>query len=907
MQKVVGFGLWVVLALCLLAGRSAWAAGQVYLSIGSDTAVWNAPGGLDVGKYREHFSPDVYTRPDQNAYRVIDPAFRAQLTDSYGLPMKLTWWILVGSAYGQSDNANVPVPNLMPLYLMQHYHGEVLRQLGDEVSLHYHTFYWSDYNSDGIYYWNEARTFHECRADWDLALAQSLVEEEVFPVSFRSGWHYMDNEWQQYLNELLLFSMDDDSPLVKGWSNLEPTFNVLDWSRAPTNFVPFHPATNDYQVPGDGAGWNVHCVKFPNVTQAMVDAVFAQAAGGTDQVVSFWGHLPESDFPSNLAKMDALAHNSASNYPTVMFRYCTAIEAMQRWLQTADHTPPNLDVSENSTGEAVTLSLATDETIFQPQPFVAVKDIYQHYSIVPCASAGSNRWTAPLPVPRAQLAKVGIAVTDTSGNLTTRVIRYLPDDVYIDNLDPQYSELMGDWTQNTNAAWGTDSRVATLAPNSTAKVRWTLPVSAAASYTVFAQVPAVALPAGNVSFSLRVSGSNLFTTHFPDPLPPNQWVYLGTASLDPGQINEVDMEVSAGDQTNTMAVADVLKLSPLVYPMPGFITNVHVEAEDQTANVTWTTTAPATGQIDYGLDASYGAFSPTNSWLDTAHVITLFPLKPGIPYSFRINSEANGLISSTQGSFITSNSPTPPPAQTLFGITQPWHYSTNNLDNAPEWKARDFDDSSWPTGPGLLWVDVRPGGPDPAVQPKSTPLPANPETGFPFVTYYFRTHFLFTNSLAGTTLTLSNFVDDGAVFYLNGIEVYRTNMATFPAAITNSTLATAYKCDGDATCPLVFSLGADALTNLAVGDNVLAAEVHNYSRDSVDITFGSALYCVHVTPPPTSLRYLHSAQSVTLYWSGSGFTLQRASGVASSDWADLSGTSPYQINDSATAFYRLRY
>lgn len=54
-----------------------------------------------------------------------------------------------------------------------------------------------------MFYWNEAQTFHECRVDFDQALAQSLLEEEVFPVSFRSDWHYMDNEWQQYLNQLL--------------------------------------------------------------------------------------------------------------------------------------------------------------------------------------------------------------------------------------------------------------------------------------------------------------------------------------------------------------------------------------------------------------------------------------------------------------------------------------------------------------------------------------------------------------------------------------------------------------------------------------------------------------------------------------------------------------------------------
>ena len=132
----------------------------------------------------------------------MDPAWRARFSDSFGNPLKLTWWMLVGSVYGQSDNRDVPVPNLMPLYLMRHYHGDSIRRLGDELTLHYHTFLWSDYLGTGTFYWNQAKTFRECRGDFDKTLAQALIEEEAFTVTFRSGWHFMDNEWQTYIDRL---------------------------------------------------------------------------------------------------------------------------------------------------------------------------------------------------------------------------------------------------------------------------------------------------------------------------------------------------------------------------------------------------------------------------------------------------------------------------------------------------------------------------------------------------------------------------------------------------------------------------------------------------------------------------------------------------------------------------------
>ncbi len=55
--------------------------------------------------------------------------------------------------------------------------------------------------------------------------------------------------------------------------------------------------------------------------------------------------------------------------PDVKFRYCTAIEAMQRWLKTSDTTKPDLKLSEQVNGNEVRFLIQTDEPIFQKQPF----------------------------------------------------------------------------------------------------------------------------------------------------------------------------------------------------------------------------------------------------------------------------------------------------------------------------------------------------------------------------------------------------------------------------------------------------------------------------------------------------------------------------------------------------------
>jgi Bacterial Ig domain len=544
--------------------NTATGPGTVYLVIGSDTAIWNDGSTVDVYARHPYYPPGLFTDPASPLYTVMDPVWRSQSRDSFGQPVKFTWWMMQGNIYRDAANLNVPVNNTMTLHLMKQFQGAAIRQFGDELSLHYHTFLWSDYQGNGVFFWNQAQTFEECRADFDYTLAQMLLEEEVFPVSFRSGWHYMDNDWQQYLDRLLPYSMHDNWPAVRAWYTNGPVNNVQDWSRAPNVFIPFHPSIDDYEVPGASPGWNVRSIKMQAMAQRDMNAIFALATNGVDQVACIWDHLPE-DFVTNFLRINEYAHVAASNYPTVSFRYCTAVEAMQRWRRLAAETAPRLDVAESAQGEALTLSIRSNRALFQPQPFVALRDAFGQYANLTafCVPAGTNAWTVTLPIPRDTVAKVGIAATDLAGNLATRIVRYLPDDLYIDDLDPLYSELQGAWLSISNAAWGTDARIAPLGSNDRARVKWTLPVSRSGFYQLSIQTPPLTNAAASVSFTVWSGGALVSSADFPEGWPGGQWVPVGQAFLDQTQTNWVEMAVSGVHQPGAQAVADVLRVAPL--------------------------------------------------------------------------------------------------------------------------------------------------------------------------------------------------------------------------------------------------------------------------------------------------------------------------------------------------------
>jgi hypothetical protein len=315
--------------------------------------------------------------------------------------------------------------------------------------------------------------------------------------------------------------------------------------------------------------------------------------------------------------------------------------------------------------------------------------------------------------------------------------------------------------------------------------------------------------------------------------------------------------------------------------------------------------------VRYGQDQGYESYSSINETPMINHVVTLTGLTPNSVYNFQIDATAGGGQCPAAYSFRTTNFVT---SSLVFNVTNVWKYSTNQLDGT-NWPAPTYNDAAWRTGSGLLWADTRSGGPNPAVQPKGTQMPTNKVSGFPFVTYYFRTHFTLPNNALANGLSFSNYIDDGAVFYLNGVEIYRLNLPASLARITNGTLATASSCGGDATCPVLFDLSGDALTNLLAGDNVLAVEVHNVAVRDSDITFGCALRYTSPGAAPSVVKVLRSGNAVMLYWNGTGLRLQEAAelNALGTGWGDVSGpvtTSPYIPGDGQSMlpsrFYRLR-
>jgi len=160
---------------------------------------------------------------------------------------------------------------------------------------------------------------------------------------------------------------------------------------------------------------------------------------------------------------------------------------------------------------------------------------------------------------------------------------------------------------------------------------------------------------------------------------------------------------------------------------------------------------------------------------------------------------------------------------TLVPAGSLWSHLDNGSNQGTAWRAFNFNDSSWPYGSAQLGY----GDGD-----EATFVSYGPDANNKYVTTYFRKMFSFEDPSVITSLTLRILRDDGAVVYLNGTEVFRSNMPSGTISY-NTWASTALGAPAEST----FVQTTLNPSVLLAGGNVLAVEIHQANGTSSDLSF----------------------------------------------------------------------
>lgn len=174
---------------------------------------------------------------------------------------------------------------------------------------------------------------------------------------------------------------------------------------------------------------------------------------------------------------------------------------------------------------------------------------------------------------------------------------------------------------------------------------------------------------------------------------------------------------------------------------------------------------------------------------------------------------------------VTAPAPPPTNVRTTYVSGQtPWRYWDRGATSTG-WQTNTFNDSSWATGSGHFGY----GDGD-----ETTLLGWGSSASARHRTSYFRTTFDVAQTPDRVTLELV--ADDGAVVYVNGVEVARDNMPAGP--IVFSTKAASNRSGSAENMAREFTIPASALR---LGSNVIAVEVHQDASASSDLSFAASL------------------------------------------------------------------
>lgn len=380
----------MMLAFILAIGSVTYGAspGTVSVVIAIDTeppriAPWQHDPVIDLSA--------IYGGKETRVAGVMQAAWRTRYQDSFGGHPRFTWFIMSHEAFGHTPDGNYAV-----IYDAMSGYDSSIGVYGDEPAWHYHHAGWFDADGDGRSQWNQITTFdgtpYPDGGDVELAERQLnylLVERRFFPVAFRAGWSWENNDFSAWLDGIFPFDYSAYPPNRGEERRQEPIRNRYDWSRAPQTYGGYHPDRRDYQQPGAMHRWVFRTVA--PCTAHEFARVFEAARDVGDQVLCLTCHSYD-DLAGQIGRWLTMLTEVGDSLG-VPYRYTSASEAGARMAVGEDRS--HLEMHFERRGD--TLAIIATSEIFQSTPYCAVKDKAGKVRRVFPTAVAATRWRLDLP------------------------------------------------------------------------------------------------------------------------------------------------------------------------------------------------------------------------------------------------------------------------------------------------------------------------------------------------------------------------------------------------------------------------------------------------------------------------------------------------------------------------------
>jgi hypothetical protein len=367
---------------------------------------------------------DTWDKVDAMLADALSPAFRGRVRDTRGNGWVYNWFCVDHVDY----DVNPRRRDIGYHNVFDHYAGVLRDTASPQDGLHFH-YHPHPFN----------REAHRCATHWWSAsdslgqiFCRRIIDRLWFPAAHRPGFHVTrpDSHWllEQHLpfdfaNQSAADVQEDAAQFGLGDGRYG------DWRRAPRTWEPYHPAHDDYQVPGDCRRWIARCLnvgtRYRLLTERDVRQAFSEARDERPVVLAITNH-DFRDLRVDVNVTRELIARVAEDYPDVPFAFSEALDAMRSALRLESRPACSLEMSITRVGDSHVLRIETETPAFGQQPWLAIRTVagtYHHDNLDIHQPFRSWQYVFDGDTfPLAALDKVGVAASNAYGLTTVAVL-----------------------------------------------------------------------------------------------------------------------------------------------------------------------------------------------------------------------------------------------------------------------------------------------------------------------------------------------------------------------------------------------------------------------------------------------------------------------------------------------------
>ena len=355
---------------------------------------------------------DSWEKIDSMLSEIMSKEYRGKYLDDFGEGWKFTWCCMdhVGFNYENPRHRDIGHHHVFDRYVAHIRDSSA----GDEIGFHYHPIsFKGDVNVPATNYLSHMPKIFEI-------LARKIIDRDWFPSCYRPGFHTTRPDSNWFLEQYIPFEYANQREFFgNSTANQNDVGNGRFgyWENAPLSWVPYNPSHDDYQTPGNCRRLIARCMNVGTrhrlLTDQDIQLAFEQANDVGSAIISITNH-DFRDMRDDIAASFERIRSYSSNFKDVRIKNSTGSEAMKEFVPNQEAIRCETFVSGN------TIEITTDDKIFGPQPFLAIKTKFgQYYHDNLDIIEPFRRWRYTLDestVPHELIQSLKIAFNQRNGN-----------------------------------------------------------------------------------------------------------------------------------------------------------------------------------------------------------------------------------------------------------------------------------------------------------------------------------------------------------------------------------------------------------------------------------------------------------------------------------------------------------